>query len=212
MDTENICGDGDEMREALLCAFMASVCFGLVLKIELPSWLSFILVIMGIAFSVVAIVMAVEYIDTAYANHLRNYEMAKVEPSILLLNTLKGCSPSELDYASRFTTWDITGMLGNDGQLDYVSWTLHLPGDDIPLELFRLFLLMSTQTEPYLFPISRHDEVVFKDYINVEKRLTIITNEIIRRGWADKSTGPYAARLKPHMTVNKIADILEVDL
>jgi len=201
---------GEKMIEALIFSFLATICFGLVLKTELPPFWSFTLVVMGIIFAVIAIFYAIEYIDATYTEHIRMRELAKVEAPMLFLQVANASGPAQLDAMRRFQTWDISGTIGNDGVQDFVTYTLHLPQDDIPLELLRLFLVMSD--DPFLCPIDRHDDVIFKDFINVEKRLTVLTNEFIRRGWADKASGPYPARLKSHLTIEHIADIFEVEL
>ena len=197
------------MRDFVISSIIATACYIVAFKSDLPSWLTLFLVVVGIIFSVVAVVCAIEYLDSAVTEHLRARNMALIEPTILGAQAVKGCSPAELDYLARVALWDITAVWGSD---DIVIETLRLPGCDMPMGLVETFLRVSQDTEPHLCPVSHHDSVVFKDYVDVEKKLTIFTKTLIRKGWCEEAAGPYSARLKQGKTLEQLADVLGVEL
>ena len=94
----------------------------------------------------------------------------------------------QTELVSRHDIVAISGLIGSEG----VEWTIRAPGGDIPWDFMSDFLDKSKETNPYLWPVRKHDEM---DWQNSEHLCSLATDLIKAQGWAEKSSGPYAARL-----------------
>jgi hypothetical protein len=186
---------------SFICAEIAKVYFG----IELARLL--MLIVSGI-FALVTVALGVNETARATVQHVKDLRYAWFKPSIDFAHSLRGLPPYGMELVGKFSFLEISGLLGDQGLL----WTVRFAGGDVELELIRQFLVMSQETEPFLFPIREHGHFAFRDWVDVEAKLTILTNGIISRGWADRSAGPFPTKLKEGITVKQLSDIFEVNL
>ena len=99
-------------------------------------------------------------------------------------------------------------MLNDTG----ILWRINFPARLVELELLETLLLLSLDTVPYSFPVREHQSRDFDGFVNVEKKLSMITRSFIDRGWLTKAEGPYPAKLAPNVTFEEIGDKFGLDI
>ncbi len=154
----------------------------------LPDWLRALLMFGAIIFGAAGVVTAWNWITYNAAYRIGELSKARVAGPYLLSVGLSGLSAKQTDLIARHDIVGISGIVGDDD----ITWTIHAPGGDIPWQFMADFLEKSTETDPYLWPIRKHEEMGWPDSENL---CTITTNLIKHKGWAEPSSGPYTARL-----------------
>jgi hypothetical protein len=180
-----------QLREPVLLFLFAALLGSLAWKVTWWSeWLRMFLVFGASIFLFFGIASTINLVAFVSAARIRELNRARVAGVHDLAIALKGLTPKQTDMVARHDVIEIAGILGNDS----LEWTIHAPGGDIPWEFMVDFLRKSQETEPYLWPIRKHDEL---DWQDSENQCTIATNLLIhsREGWAEKAAGPYSAKL-----------------
>ena len=191
------------LSNPIILLILAALSGTLAMKAEtLPDWGRLFLILCAIILGIAGVIGMIDLVTILYIDRIRDLGFARLRPTMELANSLIGQSPGSLDLLSRHAILDVRGLLGED----QVLWTVKFLHGDMPLDFIGLFLTMSQDTAPFLWPVRRHDEIVFKDYVNVEDKLTQCTKEFILRGWAEQHAGPYAAKLKDGITLDYLAD------
>jgi len=181
--------DAPRLRDSVLYLLVSALCAYLADRYE-----SLLAVAGTVIFGSAGVVMLVNWMVHEYSLRLRDVNKAKTEGTTTIAYALKGLTMQQTDIVARHDMVTIAGLVGSDG----VQWVIKAPGGDIPWRFMVDFLVKTQETNPYLFPIRRHDEF---DWPNSEQLCTLATNLIKSCGWAERASGPYAARLTTSLAV-----------
>lgn len=178
-------------RDPILLFLLAALLAALALRVTwLPDWLRAFLMLCAIVFGAAGALTGWNWIAYNASYRIRELSRARVAGSYLLSTGLHGLTIKQTDLVARHDVIEIAGILGPDG----VVWNIKAPGGDIPWDFMADFLRKSRETEPYLWPVRKHDEMGWQDS---EHLCTLSTDLLIHspEGWAEKAAGPYSARL-----------------
>lgn len=67
----------------------------------------------------------------------------------------------------------------------------------------------------YLWPVRDHTSshwTAWKDFVDVEEKLRVVTDGLIYFGYAEKASGRYSAKLAAGVTFEQLADYFRVEL
>ena len=191
--------DYPRLREPLISVICAGLCFILAWKIDrLPDWLRLFLVFMGVVFSSVAIVTALDFMAHKTSIRLREIQSARIWGAERLALALKGLTMAQTDMVQRQMELAVVGIPGDGGP----AWLIRGMSTDVPLAYCVDFFEWSKQTAPYLFPVRRGSEVGGGDgWSNGVQYAQEITRSVIANGWGKPASGPYAAILTDDLPV-----------
>jgi hypothetical protein len=166
---------------------------------KMPDWLRVFLVACAFVFGFFGVLSLLDWIAARFADRLESIQAAKVYSAVMVANALHGLSQAQTEIVAKFGMVEARGLMGEN----QIFWTIQAPGGDIPWECIADFVMQSDKTKPHLWPISQHDIFSadpyrwqdFRGYGGAEQLCTRITDLFIHRGWAEKESGPYAARL-----------------
>lgn len=159
----------------------------------------FILACLALMFLVAAIVQSVDVVTYRAANRIREFQLARVQAITATANAIERLTTGkqlELVETMGFTTMSLV-----PGDLEPVLF-VDVPGGRVPHETVTDFLRQSVETAPYLMPVRRGGQP-WRDAV-------LITSLLIAHGWAEKASGPHAARLT--VPIEKVAAALWVEL
>lgn len=190
-----------------------AICAALVWRAErLPIWVQLALSLIGV---VLVSISAWEFVNWAMhtvAVRMKELRYARVADAATLLDRVKGVTTSQLEFVDRQIHMEIFGIPGDTG----IIWRVRFPGGDVDLEFVAEFLRASLEVpEPYLWPVNQHTSshwLAWKDFMNVEEKLTIVTNGLKYFERADDAAGRYSAKLKPGITIYDLAKEFRVEL
>lgn len=154
----------------------------------LPDWLRTLLMLIAAIFGIAGAATAVNWAAHNFGVRIREINKARVEGVYSYALALHGLTTRQTELVARHDVIEILGIVGTDD----VLWNIRAPGGDIPLEFMVDFLVKSQETAPYLWSIRKHDEM---EWQNSEELCTTATDLIKSKGWAERASGPYAARL-----------------
>ena len=177
------------LRDPILLFLVAALFATIALKATfLPDGLRAFLMACSFIFGVAGAVTALNLLAHMASIRIKEINRARVEGSRALAFAIQGLTMQQTELVARHDIVAISGLIGSEG----VEWTIRAPGGDIPWDFMSDFLNKSQETKPYLFPIRRHDEL---DWRNSEQLCSLATDLIKAQGWAERASGPYAARL-----------------
>ena len=197
--------DTPRMRSAVVYFIIAALFGTLAWRGDrLPDW--FRLFCSGVALIAASagIVETVNYLTYAATNRIRDFEEARNYAAIMLANSLKGLTAQQTDIVARYGAVTAVGIIGQNE----VNWLVRAPGGDLPLGFVQDFLELSAKTSPFLWPVRKHEEL--NDWPNSEQLCTIMTDLCLHRDWAERSGGPYPARLL--VPLKEVADKLGLEM
>ena len=178
-----------KLRDPILLFLVAALFATVALKATfLPDWLRTFLMLCAMIFGLSGVVTASNWVMYMAGLRIREINKARIEGAYSLAMALHGLTMRQTELVARHDVIEIGGILGQED----IAWTIRAPGGDLPWEFMEEFLIKSKETQPYLWPIRKHDEM---DWQNSEQLCTIATNLIRSRGWAERASGPYAAKL-----------------
>jgi hypothetical protein len=125
-----------------------------------------------------------------FSVRLGEFNKAKAAGAMTIAFAIQGLTSKQTDIVARHDVIALYGIMGEEG----LVWNIRAPGGDLPYEFMKDFLRKSKETEPYLWPVRKHD--VF-DWSNSEELCKIATDLLVynSRDWAVKAAGPYSAEL-----------------
>jgi hypothetical protein len=177
------------IRDPILLFLLAAFLVAAALKITwLPDWIRTALLFGAAIFGTFGVISTLNYLAYLTGIRIREINRARLEGTLPLAMALQGLTPKQTDIVARHDIIELAGMLGSEG----IIWNIKAPGGDIPLDFMWEFLEASIDTEPYLFPVRRHTEI---SYLDAENLLKISTDLLKATGRAERSSGPYAAKL-----------------
>jgi len=196
--------DIPRLRDPILLFLVAALFATVALKATfLPDWVRTLFMFAAAIFGLGGVLTAVNWIAYNFGVRLREINKAKIEGMYSLACAFQGLTMRQTELVARHDVTEIAGILGQDE----IVWNIRAPGGDIPWDFMADFLSKSTETQPYLWPIRKHDDM---DWQNSEHLCTIATDLIIHRDWAKRAAGPYAAKLSTSLEV--VAAKLGVEL
>ena len=176
-------------RDPILLFLLAALFAALALRVTwFPDWLRAFLMLCAVIFGAAGALTGWNWIAHNASYRISALSKARVQGSYVLAVALQGLTIKQTDLVARHDVVGISGIVGDKE----VEWTIRAPGGDIPWGFMADFLEKSIETDPYLWPVRKHDELGWPDSENL---CTITTDLIKSKGWAERSSGPYAARL-----------------
>lgn len=122
-----------------------------------------------------------------YARLIFQINDARSWATVRVSQSFHGLGTKALEIIERYETLPVEGLLGNIGR---VSWSVHAPLGNVPLQAFQDFLEMSNESKPYLWPIHQHSKFYDKyEWSNSEWLLTNMTHALVDAGWATAEEG-----------------------
>lgn len=181
-------------------------------KLNLPEWARFSLTMAGIFIGVASVFGMVDWIVYLTTARLQRFRYALVADTVTLANSLKGLTTGQLEFVKSRSILEINGISGDSG----IFWWVRFPGGDVELEFVAEFLRASLECPAgYLWPVRDHTSThwtAWKDFVNVEEKLRVVTDGLIYFGYAEKASGRYSAKLAPGVTFEVLADYFRVEL
>jgi hypothetical protein len=154
----------------------------------------------------------VSHIDWAHhtgSKRIEERDKARVAGTTGLALALNGLPLKAIEYMNRNDLIKIGSYLRKDG----VWKVIHAPGGDIPEEFMYDFLVKSTETEPYLWPVREHDVFAPKwgregEKQNPEELCKLATDCLTHNpvNLAYKAAGNHSAMASPWMLSPHILD------
>ena len=177
------------LRDPILLFLVAALFATVALKATfLPDWVRTFMMFCAAIFGAAGIATALNWVTYMTGVRLKELNKAKVEGIAFAAFALKGLTIQQTELVARHDIIAISGIVG----ADEIAWTIRAPGGDIPWDFMSEFLEKSKDTAPYLWPVRKHDDLGWE---NSEYLCTLATDLIKSQGWAEKASGPYAARL-----------------
>jgi hypothetical protein len=177
------------LRDPILLFLIAALFVAIALKVSfLPDWMRAFLVACAVIFGVAGAATALNWLSHMTSIRIKEINKARVEGSRALAFAIQGLTMQQTELVARHDIVAISGLIGNEG----IEWTIRAPGGDIPWGFMSDFLDKSKETNPYLWPVRKHDEL---NWQNSEHLCSLATDLIKSQGWAERASGPYAARL-----------------
>ena len=196
----------------VLGLLFAALCVALAWKTDWPAWLRFVLVMAAIVCGTASVMALVDWAVHETSTRIKEMRWAQVADAVQLSNAVKGLSTAQVEFVRSQTVAEVFGIPGDDGML----WRIRFPGGDVELEFIEEFLRASMEVPgDYLWPVRDHTSahwVAWKDFMDVELKLRILTDGLVHFGKADPATGRYSAKLKPGVTIGDLAEWFRVDL
>ena len=182
----------------LLCIVLGSV--GYAIKDDSRvSWLAWVMMLSALMFGVFAFVQTVDVIAFRTGQRMREINMARVLHITQVANAVQGLTSGrqlEIVEAMGFATMSLV-----PGDIEPILF-VDVPGGRVPHETVTDFFRQSVETAPYLMPVRRGGQP-WRDAV-------LITALLVAHGWAEKASGPHAARLT--VPIEKVAAALWVEL
>ena len=165
---------------------------------SVPDWVVILLRLLAMIFIVIAFITTLDWSAHHISARLKDLNYARTSHAIQLATALKGLTIKQTEMVARHDILEISGLIGDEG---VIAWTVRAPGGDIPLEFIQDYLEMSLETQPYLWPVREHMEIKRRyEWRNAEGLAKATTDLFIYTlGWAEKSAGPYPAKLNRSM-------------
>ena len=191
--------DTPRIRSAVVYFIIAAFFAMLAWRAErLPDWLRLFFAGVAVIAGGAGIAETINYLAYSFDNRFREFNEAKVYGQVMLASALKGLTAAQTDILTRYGMMTAVGIVGQNE----IIWSIRAPGGDLPLGFCQDFLELSAQSLPYLWPVRKHEAL--KEWLNSEQLCTIFTDLCIHRDWAEKSSGPYSARLR--VPLKEVAD------
>ena len=190
------------MKNVILAATVMLVFGVLAGKVEMSEPLRLIAAGVAVLFAAVTIVEIPDALAGKVADRVKDFQDARIMPLVIMAQEMKGLTNGQTDLLAQYSVPKIMGVLGDDRML----WTVKFIGGDVPLDLVLTFIDMSREKEPFLWPVREHEHFAFRQYLNAEKSLQVVTDGFIFNGWAEKAGGPYPARLKRGVSLDLIEE------
>lgn len=191
---------------------LAAACAGLSWKAMLPDWVRFVLAMAAIFIFVAALLKVVDWIVYQSTQRIQKFRYAMVADTVSLANSVKGLTAAQVEFVKSRSVLEVSAIQG-DSRL---FWRVRFPGGDVELEFVEEFLRASMECPAgYLWPVRDHTSshwTAWKDFVDVEEKLRVVTDGLIYFGYAEKASGRYSAKLAAGVTFEQLADYFRVEL
>ena len=183
------------LRDPILLFLVAALFATVALKVTfLPDWLRTFFMACAFIFGVWGTLTALNLLTYWTGLRIKEINKARYEGTTALAYAIKGLTMQQTELVARHDVLAISGILGDDD----IIWEIRAPGGDIPWDFMADFLEKSVETQPYLWPVRKHEHL---GWPNSEHLCAITTDLIKSKGWAEKSSGPYAAKLTTSLEI-----------
>lgn len=201
-----------KLFKPVLGLIVAALFVALAWKTDLPAWVRFVFVMTAIIVGTASVLALVDWLVFEATVRIQKYRYAQVIDVVSLANSVKGLTAAQTEFVKSRSILEITAISGDSG----LFWRVRFPGGDVELEMIGEFLRASLECPGgYLWPVRDHTSAhwtAWKDYIDVEEKLRIITDGLVYFGFAEKASGKYAAKVAEGKTLEDLADYFRVEL
>lgn len=198
---------GYEDRPTLVTPFVTTIATALIIVLmvgipSVPYWLNLFLVILMGMFGLTAFFTTLDWLTYRVSLRMRDLGEAHVYPAVMLANAVRDLTVDKTDLIRRYSAVEISALAAEHGPI----WNVQCLTRNVPWEFVVDFLSKSVESDPYLWPVREAGEIGKtldddRGWPNSEMLATEVTNFIISRGWAAKSTGPFAAKLTQPLNI-----------
>ena len=193
--------DTPKLSIPIVCFLVAALALAMVLKIHLPDWLRFWLASIALIFGAIGLVTVINWLTYTGAHRIRDMADARTYGARVMANAIRDLS-SDKTQAVLALDQVYLEMYANETGPVFLVRTL---AGNVPFDFAIEFFEKCRETDPYLWPVRECSNKEWGAWL---------TNYIIAKGWAERSTGPLPAKfLKPlPMVAGKFGVELENEL
>lgn len=148
----------------------------------LPDWLRIFLALLTIIFGATGAVTMMDWLTHQTSVRVRELGAARAWEAVYLAGAVKDLSNSQLELVARHDLTALEMIVGDEEPVFMVRCLTRA----VPWTFVEEFLGQSKECRPYLWPVR---EASNREWAQE------VTNLIIARGWAERASGPFAARL-----------------